>query len=114
MNFEDWCKSVPDEIARDALWQASAYRYALFAGEIAWHDVTKLIQDKRTLALSDQLVRAIGSNRPIFLKGILAVLVELELDFTSTRLGQREKVAVGITPRGTLCPNQWPCTAFVC
>lgn len=38
-----------------------AYRLALFLADLEWHDVTKLISDKRTLDLSDQLYRAIGS-----------------------------------------------------
>jgi four helix bundle protein len=33
----------------------------LFVADIGWHDVTKLMQDRRTLALSDQLYRALGS-----------------------------------------------------
>ena len=38
-----------------------AYRLALFLADLGWYDVTKLISDKRTLDLSDQLYRAIGS-----------------------------------------------------
>lgn len=38
-----------------------AYRLALFAADIAWRDVTKLMQDRRTRDLSNQLYRAIGS-----------------------------------------------------
>ena len=34
---------------------------ALFFGDVAWRDVTKLMGDRRTLGLSDQLYRAIGS-----------------------------------------------------
>ena len=37
------------------------YRLALFAVDIGWHDVTKLMRDKRTIKLSDQLYRALGS-----------------------------------------------------
>jgi four helix bundle protein len=36
------------------------YRQTLFLGEIAWFDATKLLQDRRTLRLSDQLYRATG------------------------------------------------------
>ena len=35
--------------------------YALFLSDLCWFDVTKLMQDKRTLDLSDQLYRAAGS-----------------------------------------------------
>ena len=37
------------------------YRLALYAGDLAWHDATKLMRDKRTQGLSDQLYRAVGS-----------------------------------------------------
>lgn len=38
-----------------------AYRLGLFAADVGWHDATKLIRDKRTLELSDQLYQALGS-----------------------------------------------------
>jgi four helix bundle protein len=38
-----------------------AYRLALFAADVGWFDVTKLMQDRRTVELSDQLYRALGS-----------------------------------------------------
>jgi len=59
--YEDWAETVPEEITGDSLWKMEAYRLALFASDIGWHDVTKLMNDKRTLDLSDQLYRALGS-----------------------------------------------------
>jgi four helix bundle protein len=61
MNYHDWLKSLPKEIPDDLLWKIEAYRLALFLSELAWHDATKLAQDRRTLGLSDQLYRAVGS-----------------------------------------------------
>ena len=61
MNYEAWQQSVPEAITADALWQMRVYRLALFLGDVAWHDVTKLAADRRTHGLSDQLYRAIGS-----------------------------------------------------
>lgn len=61
MNYEEWLKGVPAEIIGDPLWKVEAYRLALFAADLAWHDVTKLMGDKRTLDLSGQLYRAVGS-----------------------------------------------------
>ncbi|MDO9300934.1 MAG: hypothetical protein Q7T89_06100 [Anaerolineales bacterium] len=61
MNFTDWTKTIPPEITRDPLWNMEVYRIALFVGEIAWFDVCKLVQDKRTFEISDQLHRAVGS-----------------------------------------------------
>jgi four helix bundle protein len=61
MNYESWLKSVPVEITGDSIWKMEAYRLALFAAELAWHDVTKLTRDKRTLDCAGQLYRAVGS-----------------------------------------------------
>ncbi len=38
-----------------------AYRLALFATEVGWHDVSELLKDKRTLGIADQLYRSLGS-----------------------------------------------------
>jgi four helix bundle protein len=54
-------EGVPREIKDDALWQMMLYRQALFLGEMVWFDVCKLVDDRRTMRLSDQLYRAIGS-----------------------------------------------------
>ena len=61
MNYEEWAASVPEEITGDALWSVEAYRLALFAADVGWHDVSKLMQDRRTRGLSDQLYRSLGS-----------------------------------------------------
>jgi len=37
------------------------YRLALLAADIGWRDITKLQKDHRTISLSDQLYRALGS-----------------------------------------------------
>jgi four helix bundle protein len=37
------------------------YRLALLASDISWGDVTKLMQDGRTVKLADQMYRAVGS-----------------------------------------------------
>ena len=61
MRYDEWIKSVPSEITDDSLWKMEAYKLALFAADIGWQDVTKLMQDRRTQDLSNQLYRAIGS-----------------------------------------------------
>ncbi len=60
MNYREWEESVPAEIKTDSVWKAKAYRLALFAAELAWHDATKLLGDKRTISLADQLFRSVG------------------------------------------------------
>jgi four helix bundle protein len=61
MNYEEWEKTVPQEIKGDSLWKVTAYRLALFLVDLGWHDVTALMKDRRTIGLSDQLYRALGS-----------------------------------------------------
>ncbi len=61
MNYQEWLENVPEEITGDKLWGVTAYRLALFIADMGWHDVTKLMGDRRTLSLSDQLYRSVGS-----------------------------------------------------
>lgn len=61
MNYGEWEATVPDVIRADSLWKMTAYRLAVLLSDLSWHDVTRLIQDRRTLALADQLYRATGS-----------------------------------------------------
>jgi len=61
MTYNEWLASVPPELTNDPLWRMEVYRLAVFASDLAWHDVSKLAEDKRTVSLSDQLYRAIGS-----------------------------------------------------
>jgi four helix bundle protein len=61
MTYEEWTKTVPVPLTGDPLWKVEAYRLALFAVDVAWPDVTKLMQDKRTLGLASQLYEAVGS-----------------------------------------------------
>lgn len=61
MNYKEWLNSAPTEIQGDSLWKMEVYRLALFAADLGWHDVTKLMGDKRTVELSSQLYRALGS-----------------------------------------------------
>jgi four helix bundle protein len=61
MDYQEWLVTVPEVITGDKLWTVNAYRLALFIADIGWHDVTKLIGDRRTLSLSDQLYRSLGS-----------------------------------------------------
>ncbi len=59
--YKDWVASLPKTITDDSLWKIEAYRLSLFSADIAWHDVTKLMSDRRTVRIADQLYRAVGS-----------------------------------------------------
>ena len=59
--FNEWLSTVPESITADPLWKMKVYRLALFLGDLGWHDVSKLMTDRRTVSLADQLFRAVGS-----------------------------------------------------
>jgi four helix bundle protein len=61
MTFNEWVESVPRELKEDPLWRMEVYRLSVFVVDLAWPDVTKLIKDRRTISLADQLYRAAGS-----------------------------------------------------
>jgi four helix bundle protein len=61
LNYDEWERTAPDTVKADTLWKMTAYRLALFASDLGWHDVTRLAQDHRTMGLADQLYRAVGS-----------------------------------------------------
>jgi four helix bundle protein len=61
MTYSEWEKSVPVDFTCDSVWKSKAYRLALFLSDLAWSDATKLMADKRTLSLADQLYRSVGA-----------------------------------------------------
>jgi four helix bundle protein len=61
MTYDKWLASAPSELTHDPLWRMEVYQLSLFANDLAWHDVSKLAQDKRAISLADQLYRAVGS-----------------------------------------------------
>jgi four helix bundle protein len=60
MNIREWEASVPAEIREDVLWKVQAYRLGLFLSDLGWVDAGKLLKDKRTREICDQLCRAVG------------------------------------------------------
>jgi len=69
VTFDEWLKTAPLEFTQDPLWKMEAYRLAFLASDLSWLDVTKLMHDKRTLGLSDQLYRAVGSIKANIAEG---------------------------------------------
>ena len=61
MTYGEWEQTVSESIKADVLWKMSPYRLSLFAGFVGWRDVSKLAEDRRTLAVAEQLFRALGS-----------------------------------------------------
>ena len=61
MNYESWTQGVPAAIREDSVWRVEAYRLGLFLSDLAWEDTTKLLADRRTWAVADQLHRAVSN-----------------------------------------------------
>src|SRR5438874_12180644 len=58
MTYTEWIETVPRVMRDDPVWRVEAYRLALFAGDLAWHDSTKLLGEKRSIGMADQLNRS--------------------------------------------------------
>ena len=61
MEYKDWESSLSASIKGDPLWRVTVYRLALFAADLGWSDISRLVRDRRTISLADQLYRTLGS-----------------------------------------------------
>ena len=61
MTYEEWEANVPAVIREDTLWRVEAYRLGLFLSDLAWEDAGRLLKDRRTWGIADQLYRAVGN-----------------------------------------------------
>ena len=113
MNYSDWLKTAPAALTEDSLWKMEAYRLALFAAELAWHDVTKLMRDGRTLGLASQLYEASGSIGTNLSQATPAPAPRTGHGSTNTRLAPPAKAGLGITKDGPSLAKLWLSTACV-
>lgn len=44
MTYEDWLKTVSDDLKQDALWQFKVYPKTLFLYDLLWEDCTRLMK----------------------------------------------------------------------
>jgi hypothetical protein len=68
VSYATWERGVPESITDDSLWKVRAYRLALFLSDVGWHDVTKLMGDRRALGsiganLAEGYSRGSGKDR---------------------------------------------------
>jgi four helix bundle protein len=61
MKYDDWQKSVPDDLKQDALWQFNIYPKTVFLYDLWWEDCERLMKDVRGKAISAQIIRSAGS-----------------------------------------------------
>jgi len=60
-SYQEWEDGIADEVKQDSLWKMTAYRLSLFAGDVGWEDVKKLMHTRPLQGIADQLYRALGS-----------------------------------------------------
>ena len=60
---------MPEALTGDKLWRVKAYRLAFFASEAGWCHVSRLRGDARTISVSNQLWRTLGSIRANLAEG---------------------------------------------
>jgi four helix bundle protein len=61
VEYAEWERKAPSSITEDRLWSVTAHRLALYLVDLGWGDVTRLAGDRRTVSLSNQLYRSLGS-----------------------------------------------------
>lgn len=61
MNYQEWMKTVPEEITQDPLWNLDVYRLGFFIGDIPWGDTETLRKNPSTRDASDQIRRSLDS-----------------------------------------------------
>jgi len=61
MRYEEWLKSVPNEIRDGPIWRFYAYPKSLYLFDLAWKDCELLLKDIRGRAVARQLIRSVGS-----------------------------------------------------
>ena len=61
MKYEDWLKSVPNDLKQDSLWQFNIYPKTVFLYDLLWEDCERLMKDARGRAIAEQIIRNGGS-----------------------------------------------------
>ncbi len=97
MEYEVWEKTVPPVIRADSLWHVKAYRLAMFLADLGWSDTTKLMSDRRTIGLADQVYRSLSSIGADIAEGYSRGTGKDRARFYEYALGQHGKAGTGIT-----------------
>ena len=97
MTYDQWVQTVPEVFKGDTLWKLEAYRLGVFVKDLAWHDITRLLKDRRTRGLADQKHRAIGSISTNISEAFHAQRENSEPVSTNTPLARLVNPETGIT-----------------
>jgi len=61
VNYQEWMKTVPEEITQDPLWGLDVYRLGFFIGDITWEDTETLFKNPISRSAADQIRRSLDS-----------------------------------------------------
>ncbi len=61
LKFEEWQKTVPEQLRKDPLWESLYYRVAMYLYDLVWEDCEILRKDYRSREIVPQIVRSSGS-----------------------------------------------------
>jgi four helix bundle protein len=59
LNYQEWMKTVPEEITQDPLWGLEVYRLGFFVADITWDDTEALFKNPSTRSAADQIRRSL-------------------------------------------------------
>jgi hypothetical protein len=114
MTYDEWKSTVPDEIKNDSLWTVTAYRLALFVGDLGWRDTAKLVKNRRLRGLADQLYRSLGSISANLAEGYSRGSNKDRARFYEYSLGSARESVIGTTKPATSWARTYFDTASTC
>ena len=59
LNYQEWMKTVSEEITQDPLWGLEVYRLGFFVADITWDDTESLFKNPSTRGAADQIRRSL-------------------------------------------------------
>lgn len=61
MNYQEWMKTMPEDLTQDPLWGLEVYRLGFFIADITWDETEALFKNPSTRNAADQIRRSLDS-----------------------------------------------------
>lgn len=59
LNYQEWIKTIPEEITQDPLWGLEVYQLGFFIADISWDETEALFKNPSTRSAADQIRRSL-------------------------------------------------------
>ena len=59
LNYQEWTKTIPEEITQDPLWGLEVYQLGFFIADITWDETEALFKNPSTRSAADQIRRSL-------------------------------------------------------